>query len=407
MAVVIVQTSNPNGVATSANVAEYVATSGTAAADRMIVVCCGCESTVTIDSATIDGSAMNAGPMANFNSMKARQFYLPWPTGTTATVRVTHSGTAAVGTTHLALYSVTGADTTLLAVGTSNTTDMDASAPVTTGVITIPSSGGFLAVVAGSADTTAKTWAVALEDIDADVGTFRFTTAILATATSSATITCTGGNTEDGAMAWMSFNPGSNNKILLASAGSYAYTGTDASLERGFRLTASAGSYAYTGTDASLEVGHRVLASAGSYAYTGTDAALTIERLLSADGGIYAYTGTDATLTVSSNAPAATTALTGHWRGPAGGKRRRHTPGQPRLLSELDPPLFTPEEILGAPGSYNVDAATRAEIEAIALEAFADVMDTAARRNLQRMHYDALLAKERAMVDDEETFLLM
>ena len=110
--------------------------------------------------------------------------------------------------------------------------------------------------------------------------------------------------------------------------------------------------------------------------------------------------------TATATATSSAVALTGHWRGP-GGKKRKPIEGRVRLLSELDPPLFTPEEILEAPPAYNVDEATRAEIEKIALEAFADVMDTAARRNLQRMHYDALLAKERAMVDDEETFLLM
>jgi alkylhydroperoxidase/carboxymuconolactone decarboxylase family protein YurZ len=42
---------------------------------------------------------------------------------------------------------------------------------------------------------------------------------------------------------------------------------------------------------------------------------------------------------------------TGHWRGKGGGKKKRTYEGQPqriRLLSELDPPLFTPQEVIEA-----------------------------------------------------------
>lgn len=219
---------------------------------------------------------------------------------------------------------------------------------------------------------------------------------------------------------------------LIASAGSYALTGSAVSLEHGWKLVASAGSYAVTGTNVSLLYGREVVASAGSYAISGTDAtliagankalaadagsyslsgsnaSLLLLRKVIAESGIYLVSGTDADLTIAQATATASagTALTGHWRGP-GGKKRRHTPGQPRRLSELDPPLFTPEEILDVPPAYNVDEATRAEIEKLALEAFADVMDSAARRNMQRQRYEEMLARERALIDDEETFLLM
>ena len=46
--------------------------------------------------------------------------------------------------------------------------------------------------------------------------------------------------------------PLSSAKTLVAASGSYALTGTSASLERGYEVTATAGSYAFTGTSAAL-----------------------------------------------------------------------------------------------------------------------------------------------------------
>src|SRR5512139_2378018 len=89
------------------------------------------------------------------------------------------------------------------------------------------------------------------------------------------------------------------------------------------------------------------------------------------------------------------------------GKRRKPIDGRVRLLSELDKPLFTPEEILEAPPAYNVDEETRATIEAQVLAAFGDVMDKATRKALQQQQYAALLAREQQLIDDDETFLLM
>src|SRR5512139_2821576 len=104
----------------------------------------------------------------------------------------------------------------------------------------------------------------------------------------------------------------------------------------------------------------------------------------------------------------AAVALYGHWRGPArGGKKRKPLLGRTRLLSELDPPLFTPEEILNAPPANDLDDPTVAKIEAAALEAFADIMDKAARRDLQRKHYNELMARERELIDDDETFMIL
>ena len=97
----------------------------------------------------------------------------------------------------------------------------------------------------------------------------------------------------------------------------------------------------------------------------------------------------------------------GNWKG---GKRSRNKglEGRVRLLSELDEkPLFTPEEILEAPPAFNVDEDTRAAIEAQVLSAFANVMDTALRKEMQRKQFLELLAFEQQLIDDDETFLVM
>jgi hypothetical protein len=84
---------------------------------------------------------------------------------------------------------------------------------------------------------------------------------------------------------------------IAADAGSYALTGTAATLKYGRLVAASAGSYALTGTAATLKYGRLVAADAGSYAVTGTDASLEYGRLLAAGAGAYTLTGQSATLT--------------------------------------------------------------------------------------------------------------
>tara|TARA_R110002074_G_scaffold119_2_gene488 strand:+ start:1750 stop:3006 length:1257 start_codon:yes stop_codon:yes gene_type:complete len=87
---------------------------------------------------------------------------------------------------------------------------------------------------------------------------------------------------------------------LTADSGSYAYTGTDAELQRGLVMSVDSGSYTYTGTAAALTftpVGNFTLtADAGAYTYTGTNAGLIADRVLIASSGGYTYTGTVADL---------------------------------------------------------------------------------------------------------------
>lgn len=243
MAVSITQTANPAGVSATSNVATYSSVSiGTAASNRIIVVLVGTElASSTPSGCTIDygggDTAMNAGTLGNFGAVYARAYQLLVPTGTTATIKVTYSSTNPTSTqNHIAVYSVTGAGS--ITTGGNGSTDMDATSPLTTGSNTIPTDGGFIAIAAGATDTVAKTWTNATEDIDADAGAFRFTTATYTTA-GTATRTCQGGtNGEDGAMSWINFGAQTSPTVVLnspADAGSTSdttpdlvFTGTDA-----------------------------------------------------------------------------------------------------------------------------------------------------------------------------------
>jgi hypothetical protein len=84
--------------------------------------------------------------------------------------------------------------------------------------------------------------------------------------------------------------------VLAAGAGSYALTGTAATITHAWRIAAGAGSYALTGTAASLLHAWRLSAGAGSYALTGTAASLLHSWKLAAGAGSYVMTGTDAGL---------------------------------------------------------------------------------------------------------------
>jgi hypothetical protein len=226
--------------------------------------------------------------------MGARIFWKPWPTGTTANIAVTFGASHADGTTqHICVYRVTGASGTASAESAVGDTDAD---PISSGAITIPTGGGCIGVAVFAVDTTARTWTGITEDpsVDEDAGTFRFTTGTSTTA-GTPTITVSGGNNEDGALAWLILKPGGT---ITVEAGSYTYTGTAASLERGRKVVADAGSYTYTGTDATLRVGHPLSAGAGSYTYTGSDASLEVGYKVVAGAGSYTYTGTDASLEV-------------------------------------------------------------------------------------------------------------
>lgn len=86
---------------------------------------------------------------------------------------------------------------------------------------------------------------------------------------------------------------------LVAGAGSYSLTGATAGLLHSWKTAAGAGSYSISGTAASLLVGKVVPAAAGAYSLAGSAASMLLKRLVAAGSGSYALTGTAATLTYS------------------------------------------------------------------------------------------------------------
>ncbi len=104
---------------------------------------------------------------------------------------------------------------------------------------------------------------------------------------------------------------------LIADTGSYAVTGSAANLLYTRKFSAETGSYVVTGSSANLLYGRKFSAESGSYAITGSDANLLYGRNLSAVTGSYAITGFSATLTVTAagayviNAESGAYAITG------------------------------------------------------------------------------------------------
>lgn len=72
---------------------------------------------------------------------------------------------------------------------------------------------------------------------------------------------------------------------LNADSGTFALTGTAASLRWGRKLSASAGTFVFTGTAATLRYGRAVAAGSGTFTLAGTAASLKYARVLMALGG--------------------------------------------------------------------------------------------------------------------------
>lgn len=210
MAVAISRTADPAGIAHTANVTTYAgAAIGTASADRVVLVLVGKEvATTVLSSMTCDSGggavAMRLASGNTFGSMGAWIYWLGVPTGTTASFALTWSGAILAAENHIAVYITTDAAFPPQVSGNNTSTDMDVTAPLTTGSISIPTNGGFLAIAAGGTDAVAKTWANATEDLDEDAGGFQYTTASRVTALTTTAVTCTGGtNGEDGVLAYV------------------------------------------------------------------------------------------------------------------------------------------------------------------------------------------------------------
>lgn len=306
MAVAITRTADVAGVSSLLGVCTLSGVSiGTASADRVIVLLSGNEdaTAATPSSATIDyGSgdiSMSATALAQQGNVSARAFYLAVPTGTTATFKVSVSGTLGGTESHYAVYAITGANSTPTAVGTNNSTNMNAT-PLTTGSITVATNGGFVAVAAGAA-AFGKTWTNATEDIDTAPSAWEFTTATRTTS-GTVTITCAGGTFgEDGALAYILFAPALVNYTIAAAAGAYSIGGTAATLKAQRKDVAGVGSYSISGTNATLLHKFLIPAGSASYAMAGTAAALTKGSLrsLQMDAGAYTISGSSASQLVT------------------------------------------------------------------------------------------------------------
>lgn len=212
MAVAITRTADPAGVSHTANVTNYSSQSvGSAAKGRLVVACIGKEvATVTVSSVTItdDVGTRTMASIAGttFGNNGAWMYQAPVSdTATTVDIAITWSGAITNAQNHLTLYVLTDAQGPPSSSGTGTSTDMDATDPLTTGSRTIPTNGGMLACASCATDTVAKTWANLTEDLDADAGAFRWTTAF-STTPATATVTVTGAtNGEDGVLVWAIF----------------------------------------------------------------------------------------------------------------------------------------------------------------------------------------------------------
>ncbi len=225
MAVAIVRTADPAGVAAVSFIATYSSVSiGTASSDRVIAVACTSSSgTTTPASATIDyGSgdvAMNATTLIQLSTLSNRIFYLAVATGTTATIKVTFStSTINSDRNHIVVYAVTGSSDTLNSSGSNTNSSYDTD-PLTSGAITVPSGGGLLASICGSQNATGVTWSSATEDIDATTGLYRYSAATRVIS-GTVTVTCTtSAEGADGVLSFIIFGPSGASNISTSFAG--------------------------------------------------------------------------------------------------------------------------------------------------------------------------------------------
>jgi hypothetical protein len=84
--------------------------------------------------------------------------------------------------------------------------------------------------------------------------------------------------------------------VLNAGPGSFAITGTNATLARALNLNAAPASFTLTGADASFSRGFTMNAAPGSFTLTGSSSTMTAARSMNAGPASCSITGADATL---------------------------------------------------------------------------------------------------------------
>jgi hypothetical protein len=83
---------------------------------------------------------------------------------------------------------------------------------------------------------------------------------------------------------------------VVITGGSYAFTGTAATLSAAYKLNFDSGNYSFNGTNATLTGARLLSAASGNYSFSGTAATLYSDFSLTAGSGSFSFTGKDASL---------------------------------------------------------------------------------------------------------------
>lgn len=249
----------------TAKTAVFRATWGSAQGERVVVVWVGTGINTTTPNGTIVATTGTATSVSSGNA-------------------TTTTGQLVVGFAHL--LDISGTATTL-ALNSPNGTERT---EVFTGT-SFPYDCAAVQDISAGGSTQAITWTAG--GTSANYEGFRAIAIPLNDASSGYTITADGGSfTYTGTAASLE-----RGYLLTANSGTYTLTGADAF--RDFSMVASGGTYTLTGATANFRKGFTMVANSGSFTYTGTDVTLKIGRLLSAVSGTYTLIGDNTTLTYS------------------------------------------------------------------------------------------------------------
>lgn len=213
MAVFIQKVASANGVATSSHVSTLSISMGGPVSNRIVCYCIFASGLIP-QSATLDSGsgdvAMTMTAVANSGGIPALTTTIFYrrvtESGFTGTLKITFDGDDADGTHHgITGYSITDAVISSFNSGTNISANIHLSA-LTTGSITIASSGGFLGAMICS-QNVAVTWTSdsGTEDDDAFYNTFRFSD-LSGNGSQSGAITVTNSTSGGGSLAWISFD---------------------------------------------------------------------------------------------------------------------------------------------------------------------------------------------------------
>lgn len=176
---------------------------------------------------------------------------------------------------------------------------------------------GFTAPTISSTGTTFGT-AVELEEPDSgtgnDIGGYvAYAAATAGSSTAAPTVGVTATGTVTNVRGPIALIRVRELPFINAEAGSFTYTGQDATVTADRALNAESGTFTYTGQDAFFSLAKNFNAEAGTFSYLGQDATLSRSYSFNAEAGTFSYLGQDATLTrsYSFNAEAGTFSYTG------------------------------------------------------------------------------------------------